>query len=79
MLEGLLLLLRRRYQVHTATSGPAGLAVLEQVPDILVVVSDMQMPGMDGARFLKLVRERDPTSVAFSSPVSLTSIPPLTR
>jgi FixJ family two-component response regulator len=60
VLEGLSALLRRRYQVHIATSGPVGLATLEQEPGIVVVISDLEMPGMNGIRFLQQVRERDP-------------------
>lgn len=50
------------YKVLTAESGPAGLLVLEQEP-VDLVVSDMRMPDMDGARFLELVRQRWPDTV----------------
>jgi len=48
---GLSLHLRRRYDVELATSGQAGLELLERVR-VAVVISDMRMPGMDGAEFL---------------------------
>lgn len=47
------------YTLLTANSGSEGLAVLEQEPAQLVV-SDMRMPGMDGAQFLEQVRTRWP-------------------
>lgn len=60
VLEGLALHLRRRYDVLTAAGGPAGLEVARQAPDLAVVVSDMRMPGMDGAAFLAQVRQALP-------------------
>jgi response regulator RpfG family c-di-GMP phosphodiesterase len=44
-------------QVLTAEGGPEALELLERQP-VDVVVSDMRMPGMDGARFLEQVRLR---------------------
>jgi len=52
----------RGYQVLTAESGAAGLQLLEQQP-VDLVISDMRMPEMDGARFLTQVRERWPDTV----------------
>jgi len=52
----------RGYRVLTAESGAAGLQVLEQQP-VDLVISDMRMPEMDGARFLTLVRQRWPDTV----------------
>lgn len=63
VLEGLDLILGRQFRVETATSGAAGLAVLERHRDIAVVVSDMQMPQMDGATFLANVRTTAPDAV----------------
>ncbi|MBX3158568.1 MAG: response regulator [Deltaproteobacteria bacterium] len=56
VLEGLELTLGRRFRVAMATSGAAGLAALEQSGDIVAIVSDMRMPGMDGAAFLARAR-----------------------
>ncbi len=47
------------YQVLVAESGNAGLAVLENEA-VDLVISDMRMPEMDGARFLEHVRARWP-------------------
>ena len=53
VLAGLSLSLGRRFAVQTATSGAAGLEALGRRPNTAVIVSDMRMPGMDGATFLE--------------------------
>jgi len=63
LLEGLSLLLRRSYDVTTATSAHDALGVLEQDHTIAVIVSDMRMPGVDGAAFLSQAREMLPDAV----------------
>jgi response regulator RpfG family c-di-GMP phosphodiesterase len=50
------------YQVLTAESGAEGLKLLES-EQVDVVISDMRMPEMDGARFLEQVRARWPDTV----------------
>jgi len=52
VLSGLSLHLRRRYEVETATSGAAALELLARQPPAAVVISDMRMPGMNGAELL---------------------------
>ena len=52
VLSGLSLHLRRRYEVETATSGAAALELLARQPQAAVVISDMRMPGMNGAELL---------------------------
>jgi len=47
------------YRVLLAEGGAAALALLEQEP-VDLVLSDMRMPGMDGAQLLQTVRERWP-------------------
>lgn len=64
---GILSSLRRLFRPHgytilTAGSGAEGLAVLEREP-VDLVISDMRMPEMDGARFLEQVRQRWPEVV----------------
>jgi response regulator RpfG family c-di-GMP phosphodiesterase len=56
VLEGLQLSLRRGYEVVLAGSGAAGLEILGRDPTVITVISDMRMPGMDGATFLAKVR-----------------------
>lgn len=65
VLDGLRDLLRRQqreWQMVFALGGEAALAELEAQP-FDVVVSDMRMPGIDGAALLAVVRERYPESV----------------
>jgi response regulator RpfG family c-di-GMP phosphodiesterase len=52
VVEGLVLHLRKDYEVHTALGGAEGLQILKKLGGASVVVSDMRMPGMDGATFL---------------------------
>jgi len=63
VLEGLSLLLRRGYEVHTATTGEQGLATIAESGPFAVVLSDMRMPKMDGAAFLSRVRQLAPDTV----------------
>lgn len=60
VLEGLNLTLRRRYDVLTAANGPLGLQRLEENRDVVVILSDMRMPQMDGATFLEKSRAITP-------------------
>jgi len=52
VLSGLSLHLRRRYEVESATSGAAALELLARQPQAAVLISDMRMPGMNGAELL---------------------------
>lgn len=49
------------YEIHVACSGAEGIELLEK-NDIDLVVSDMQMPKMDGAALLSIVAERWPST-----------------
>jgi CheY-like chemotaxis protein len=60
VLEGLSLHLRRRFTVTTATSGAAALQILAADRTIAVIISDMQMPLMNGAAFLAKARQVSP-------------------
>jgi CheY-like chemotaxis protein len=57
----------RGYDIVTAESGEAGLALQREAAEagdpFVVIVSDMRMPGMDGARFLAAARAADPDAV----------------
>jgi CheY-like chemotaxis protein len=63
VLEGLSLHIRRSYQVFTATSGAEALDTLRREPAIAIVVSDMRMPGMNGAALLSQARAVAPDTV----------------
>lgn len=43
------------YDCYPALSGEAALATLRSTPDILVAISDIHMPGMDGIKLLESV------------------------
>jgi len=60
VVEGLILHLRRDYHVYTALSGDEALKILKQIGGAAVVVSDMRMPGMDGATLLHQVLQYFP-------------------
>jgi len=60
VLEGLALLLRRDYCVITAADGQAALEKVKECGAPAVILSDMRMPGMDGADLLKTMRLRHP-------------------
>ncbi|HEX4309263.1 MAG TPA: response regulator [Acidobacteriaceae bacterium] len=62
-LEGYQRILHRLFEVSTAISGAQGLAILERRGPYAVVISDMRMPGMNGAEFLSRVREKAPETV----------------
>lgn len=50
------------YRILTAESGAAGLEILER-ETVDLIISDMRMPEMDGATFLKQVRQRWPQTM----------------
>jgi CheY-like chemotaxis protein len=55
VLEGIALHLRKDYEVHSAGSGDEALKKLRELKQVHVIVSDMRMPGMDGAALLAQV------------------------
>jgi response regulator RpfG family c-di-GMP phosphodiesterase len=57
IVEALVLHLRKDYEVHTAQSGQEALKTLKEMGGAAVVVSDMRMPGMDGATLLQHVMQ----------------------
>jgi len=63
IIAGLSLHLRREYLITAAYSGTEGLAAISDHGPFAVVLSDMQMPGMNGASFLARVRELAPDTV----------------
>lgn len=61
-LERMLFGLGRDWEILLADSGEAALAELERAP-VDVVVTDMRMPGMDGAELLKRVQQKSPSTL----------------
>lgn len=55
--------LRKRFELKTAEGGAAGLETLQQDGPFAVVVSDQQMPEMDGIAFLREVKQKSPMTV----------------
>ncbi len=63
VLDAIVRQLRRTFMVETATGAEEGLRKLAREDPYAVVVSDMRMPGMDGAEFLRQVETRSPESI----------------
>jgi DNA-binding NtrC family response regulator len=63
ILDGLRRQLGSSFDVATAVGGPEALKLMERSKPFPVVLSDMRMPGLDGATFLTIVRKRFPDTV----------------
>jgi two-component system, response regulator, stage 0 sporulation protein F len=50
----------RKYEVITSESGIDALNLLEEHPDLKMVISDMKMPIMNGLEFIKKAKEKYP-------------------
>ena len=57
--------LRQQWEFLSAASGQEALSLLEQAPCDLII-TDMQMPGMDGVELLSQVLSRFPSTVRFA-------------
>jgi CheY-like chemotaxis protein len=55
--------LRKSFDIVTATSGVEALALLKDTGPVALVVSDMRMPGMNGAELLTRIRDQYPDTV----------------
>ena len=56
-------MLRGKFETCTADSGENGLAAARDNGPFAVVISDMRMPGMNGAQFLAKIRQKAPDTV----------------
>lgn len=63
VLAGLQRLLRKRFEMHIANGGPEGLELFRREGPFAVVVSDYNMPGMNGVEFLAEVVKLSPETV----------------
>ena len=59
ILKGFRLHLRKGFDLFTANSGEDGLRVFDEEGGFAVVLSDMRMPGIDGAVMLSSIKERN--------------------
>ena len=54
---------RDGYHILQAAGGQEGLTILQEHPDVGVIISDQRMPEMTGTEFLSRVREACPDTV----------------
>jgi CheY-like chemotaxis protein len=64
-LNGYRQMLEGEFDIATAASGEEGLALFRDHGPFAVVISDMQMAGMDGVQFLRRVRHVAPSVIRF--------------
>lgn len=50
----------KNYEVFVANNGFQGLEILDKELGILVIISDMKMPEMNGIEFIKSAKEKHP-------------------
>ena len=55
--------LRKDFVIYTAESGDEAIKILLKDGPFAVIVSDMQMPGTNGVKFLSLAKKMAPESV----------------
>jgi CheY-like chemotaxis protein len=63
VLDGMRRTLGMNFEVKTAEGGAQALALLAGSERFAVTISDMRMPGMDGAAYLEQAAEKDPDMV----------------
>lgn len=63
LLEGIKRQLRREFDITIAEGGEIALSIIAEHGPFAVVVSDYNMPGMDGITFLKTVSQNAPQTV----------------
>lgn len=63
VLDGYKRMLYKDFEVDTAVGGELGLTTIRERGPYSVVISDMRMPGMNGAQFLSQVRQKAPDTV----------------
>ena len=63
ILRGFQLNLRKDFELHLASNGLEGLEVFDREGGFALVLSDMRMPQMNGAKMLSEIKTRDPEVV----------------
>ena len=63
VLDGMRRTLGMNFEVKTAEGGPQALAILNESGPFAVTISDMRMPGMDGAAYLEKAAQQAPDMV----------------
>jgi putative two-component system response regulator len=58
--ESLKMVLKPRYECHTAETGEAALSFLREDPDVDLVTLDLKMPGLDGIETLIEIKKMNP-------------------
>ena len=79
LLEGIKRQLRREFDISVAEGGEAGLDILSDQGPFAVVVSDYNMPGMNGIQFLSRVKENHPDTILVHTSAPFHSFPTLLR
>lgn len=51
---------KMKFNIITALSAKQGLKILEEYPDISVVISDMRMPEVNGIEFIQKAKDQFP-------------------
>lgn len=62
-LDGFKYTFRKEYMIYLAQSAIEGLNILEDDPNIQVVITDQRMPGMSGVEFLENIISKYPESI----------------
>lgn len=50
----------RKYDIYTALNGTLGLTILKENPTISLIISDMNMPGLNGLEFIQRAKKNFP-------------------
>ena len=67
---------RRDFEVYTALSPQEGLQIIDENPDMHVVISDQKMPDMTGVEFLELlvVKHTDPIRMLLTGYTDMSAV-----
>jgi response regulator RpfG family c-di-GMP phosphodiesterase len=54
-----------KFSILTGKSGEEGLELIQQHPEINILVSDMKMPGMNGVDFIRKAKNQKPELICY--------------